>query len=58
MLSAQTMAATTPPLKTKLSPITQAVADAKAATNICLTQVRRLVNNLINQEKKRFTGET
>ena len=51
MLSAQTMAATTPPLKTKLSPITQAVADAKAATNICLTQVRRLVNNLINQEK-------
>jgi hypothetical protein len=52
------MAATNPPLKTKLSPITQAVAEAAAATNICLTQVRRSVNNLINQEKKRFTGGT
>jgi hypothetical protein len=52
------MAATTPPLKTKLSPIIQAVADAIAATNICLTQVRRLVNNLINQLKKRFMIET
>jgi hypothetical protein len=58
MLSAQTMAATNPPLNTKLSPITQAVAEAIAATMICLTQVRRLVNKAINQVKKRFMAET
>ena len=29
-----------------------------AATMICLTQVRRLVNNLINQLKKRFMAGT
>jgi hypothetical protein len=41
MLSAQTIAATKPPLKTKLSPITQAVADATAATVIWRTQLLR-----------------
>lgn len=58
MLSAQTIAATKPPLKTSESPISQAVVDAKDATTICLTQVLRLVNNLINQVRNFFTGET
>jgi hypothetical protein len=58
MLNAQTIAATKPPLKTKESPTTQAVAEARAATVICLTQILRSVNNLINQEKNAFTGET
>jgi hypothetical protein len=52
------MAATNPPLIIKLSPTIQAVAEAIAATMICLTQVRRLVNKAINQVKKRFMAET
>ena len=58
MLKAQTIAATKPPLKTKESPITQAVAEAKAATVIWRTQILRSVNNLTNQSSKSFTGET
>lgn len=58
MLNAQTIAATKPPLKTKESPITQAVAEARAATVIWRTQILRSVNNLINQRNKSFTGET
>jgi hypothetical protein len=58
MLRAQTIAATKPPLKTKASPSNQAMVEARDATTICLTQVLRLVNNLMNQVKKAFTGET
>jgi hypothetical protein len=58
MLKAQTIAATKPPLKTKASPITQAAADARAATVFWRTQILRSVNNLINQEKNALTGET
>ena len=58
MLKAQTIAATNPPLKTNESPINQAVVEARDATTICLTQVLRLVKSLINQSRKRFTGET
>lgn len=58
MLKAQTIAATKPPLKTKESPITQAVAEARAATVIWRTQILRSVNNLTNQRSKSFTGET
>jgi hypothetical protein len=52
------MAATKPPLKTKLSPTTQAVADAIAATVIWRTQLLRLENKPTNQLKKRFMAET
>ena len=41
ILNAHTIAATKPPSKTKLSPITQAVADATAATVIWRTQLLR-----------------
>jgi len=58
MLSAQTIAATKPPSKIKLSPITQALADATAATVIWRTQLLRLENKPINQLKKRFMAET
>jgi hypothetical protein len=58
MLSAQTIAATKPPSKIKLSPITQAEADAIAATVIWRTQVLRLENRRTTQLKNLFMVET